>query len=58
MWREHEIYTKIRKVSGFEKSEVLSKMIEALAAGALRPVLGASRVEMVAHLPICLLVAN
>ena len=35
MWREHEIYTEIRKVSGSEKSEVLPKMSETLAAGSL-----------------------
>ena len=45
MWREHEIYTEIRKVSGSEKSEVLPKMSETLAAGALEHDVSAPSVQ-------------
>ena len=45
MWREHEIYTEIRKVSGFEKSEALPTMTEPLAAGALEHAVRAPSVQ-------------
>ena len=52
MWREHEIYTEIRKVSGSEKSEVLPKMSETLAAGALGHAICAPRAQNSIYMPI------
>ena len=52
MWREHEIYTKKRRLSGFEKSEVLLKMSETLAAGALERAICAPKAQNSIYMPI------